>query len=288
MQKKIIVLGKNGQLGEEIVNFFKKKGVKIIPLNSKQCNLENLNFVHKLKKINPDIIINCAAFTKVDHAEINKKKCNRINNIAVGEIANFSRKNNILFFHFSTDYVFGNMTKPIAEDAKKNPLNFYGKTKLLGERKIINSKCNYIIVRTSGVYSNQNENFPSKIVELMNRNNELKVVNNQYISTTSVKTISKIVYLLLKKKYVNKIYHVSDREKTTWYNIANFIKKKISKKKNIRCIVKKIKSSKFKTLAKRPLFSYLDCTKVEKELNLKLPNWKIQMEKQINYIIKKR
>lgn len=288
MQKKIIVLGKNGQLGEEIVNFFKKKGVKIIPLNSKQCNLENLNFVHKLKKINPDIIINCAAFTKVDHAEINKKKCNRINNIAVGEIANFSRKNNILFFHFSTDYVFGNMNKPIAEDAKKNPLNFYGKTKLLGERKIINSKCNYIIVRTSGVYSNQNENFPSKIVELMNRNNELKVVNNQYISPTSVKTISKIVYLLLKKKYVNKIYHVSDREKTTWYNIANFIKKKISKKKNIRCIVKKIKSSKFKTLAKRPLFSYLDCTKVEKELNLKLPNWKIQMEKQINYIIKKR
>lgn len=288
MQKKIIVLGKNGQLGEEIINFFKKKGVKIIPLNSKQCNLENLNFVHKLKKINPDIIINCAAFTKVDHAEINKKKCNRINNIAVGEIANFSRKNNILFFHFSTDYVFGNMNKPIAEDAKKNPLNFYGKTKLLGERKIINSKCNYIIVRTSGVYSNQNENFPSKIVELMNRNNELKVVNNQYISPTSVKTISKIVYLLLKKKYVNKIYHVSDREKTTWYNIANFIKKKISKKKNIRCIVKKIKSSKFKTLAKRPLFSYLDCTKVEKELNLKLPNWKIQMEKQINYIIKKR
>ena len=288
MQKKIIVLGKNGQLGEEIVNFFKKKGVKIIPLNSKQCNLENLNFVHKLKKINPDIIINCAAFTKVDHAEINKKKCNRINNIAVGEIANFSRKNNILFFHFSTVYVFGNMNKPIAEDAKKNPLNFYGKTKLLGERKIINSKCNYIIVRTSGVYSNQNENFPSKIVELMNRNNELKVVNNQYISPTSVKTISKIVYLLLKKKYVNKIYHVSDREKTTWYNIANFIKKKISKKKNIRCNVKKIKSSKFKTLAKRPLFSYLDCTKVEKELNLKLPNWKIQMEKQINYIIKKR
>lgn len=288
MQKKIIVLGKNGQLGEEIINFFKKKGVKIIPLNSKQCNLENLNFVHKLKKINPDIIINCAAFTKVDHAEINKKKCNRINNIAVGEIANFSRKNNILFFHFSTDYVFGNMNKPIAEDAKKNPLNFYGKTKLLGERKIINSKCNYIIVRTSGVYSNQNENFPSKIVELMNRNNELKVVNNQYISPTSVKTISKIVYLLLKKKYVNKIYHVSDREKTTWYNIANFIKKKISKKKNIRCIVKKIKSSKFKTLAKRPLFSYLDCTKIEKELNLKLPNWKIQMEKQINYIIKKR
>ena len=288
MKKKIIVLGKNGQLGEEIVNFFKKKGVKITPLNSRQCNLEHLNFVSKIKKKKPDIIINCAAFTKVDLAEINKKKCNRINNIAVGKIADFSKKNNILFFHFSTDYVFGNMSKPIIEETKKNPLNFYGKTKLLGERKIINSKCNYIIIRTSGVYSNQKENFPNKIIELMNSKNELKVVSNQQISPTSVKTISKVAYLLLKKKYINKIYHVSDREKTTWYDIANFIKKKISRKKKIKCIMKKIKSSKFKTLAKRPLFSYLDCTKVEKELNLKLPNWKIQMEEQINFIIKKK
>jgi dTDP-4-dehydrorhamnose reductase len=108
------------------------------------------------------------------------------------------------------------------------------------------------------------------------------------MSPTSVKTISKVVYLLLKKKCIKQIYHVSDREKTTWYKVANFIKKKIPKKRNIKCKLKKINSSKFKTLAERPLFSYLDCTKIEKELSLKLPNWKIQMEKQIKYIIKKK
>ena len=166
---------------------------------------------------------------------------------------------------------------------KQKTHEFYGKTKLLGERKIINSKCNYIIIRTM-VFIQSKENFPSKIIELMNSKDELKVVSNQQISPTSVKTISKVVYLLL-KKYINKIYHVSDREKTTWYDIANFIKKRYQKEK-IKCILKK-NLSKFKTLAKRPLFSYLDCTKVEKELNLKLFNWKIQMEEQINFIIKK-
>jgi dTDP-4-dehydrorhamnose reductase len=288
LDKRILVLGKNGQLGQEIISFFKKKNIKIISLNSSQCNLENKNFINKLKKIKVNIIINCAAYTKVDLAEIKKKKCNRINNIAVGKIAQFCNKNKITFFHFSTDYVFGNMSKPITENSKKNPINFYGKTKLLGERKIINSKCNYIIIRTSGVYSNQSENFPNKIIELIKKKNELNVIDNQYMSPTSVKTISKVVYLLLKKKCIKQIYHVSDREKTTWYKVANFIKKKIPKKRNIKCKLKKINSSKFKTLAERPLFSYLDCTKIEKELSLKLPNWKIQMEKQIKYIIKKK
>ena len=119
---KILLIGKHGQIASQILKQFKNK--KILTLSSKQINFENKNFLNKIRKIKPNIIINAAAFTNVDQAEIEKKKAMRVNGYAIKELSSFCKKNNIFLFHFSTDYIFnGNSKSPIRENEKPSPIN---------------------------------------------------------------------------------------------------------------------------------------------------------------------
>ena len=154
-----LVTGANGQLGRTF-HKFRKNDRKFIFMGHSEFDLTNINdIVLKLNQIQPKIIINCAAYTSVDKSEENKELAFLINSESVGHIADWSKKNNCYFFHYSTDYVFDGFKKTaFSEKDAPNPLNTYGKSKLKGEQFFYDSGCHGICFRTSWVHSNFGNN----------------------------------------------------------------------------------------------------------------------------------
>jgi len=289
---KILLIGKNGQIGSSIKKRLSKVNKNITCWSKKELNLENLLSIQKkLNKIKPEIIINAAAYTKVDDAEKNKNLCYKINSLSTKKIAEWAYKNNSFLVYYSTDYVFSSKNnQPYKENDKTKPINVYGKSKLAGEKNIISSKCKYLILRISWVYADNGENFPKKIIKKIRNENEISVVNDQigtpnhadFISEITLKIIQKII----KKPYTNpKILNLSARGSTSYYNLAKKIHEKL-KKKYKNCNINPISTNKLITKIKRPLNSKLNVSKLEKFLNIKLPDWELIFNKKINKIIK--
>ena len=163
---KIILLGQSGQIGSNLKKKIKSIGKNIRCLSKKDLNLEKLSLIKtKLDTFKPNLIINASAFTKVDEAEKDKKKCFKINVSSTKEIAKWAFKNKCFLVHYSTVYIFdGKKRKPWNEKDKAKPINYYGKCKLEAEKEIISSKCNYLILRLNWIYDEKGENFPKKIM----------------------------------------------------------------------------------------------------------------------------
>ena len=289
---KILLIGKNGQIGSAIKKRLNKINRNIICLSKKELNLENLLSIEKkLNRIKPEIIINAAAYTKVNDAERNKNLCYKINALSIKKIARWVYKNNSFLVHYSTDYVFsGKNKKPWKENDKTKPINVYGKSKLAGVKNIISSKCKYLILRVSWVYADNGENFPKKIIKKIKNKNKIFVVNDQigtpnhadFISEITIKIIKKII----KEPLINpKILNLSARGHTTYYKFAKKIYEKL-KKKYKQCNIIPIATNKLSGKIKRPLNSKLDISMLEKFLNFKSPNWELIFFKKINRIIR--
>ena len=178
---KILLIGKKGQVGSIIKDKLKILSNNIISLSKKELNLEDLRSIErKLNKIKPKIIINAAAYTKVDDAEKNKRTCYKINALSTKKIASWCFKNQCFLIYYSTDYIFSGLNKKSwKENDKPKPINFYGKSKLDGEKYIIKSKCPYLILRVNWIYSNKGENFPKKIIKRIKKEKIINVVNDQ-------------------------------------------------------------------------------------------------------------
>ena len=162
-KKRILITGSDGQLGKKI-KFFKKnhKQYEFIFKGKKDLDITNYNLLQQyFHNTKIDYLINCAAFTNVDACEKNRIHANLVNNIAVGHLADLCKKFKIKFIHISTDYVFDGKKKgEYSEDDKTNPVNFYGQTKLEGEKNFLNKKLrDSIIIRTSWLYSDEKNNF---------------------------------------------------------------------------------------------------------------------------------
>ena len=289
---KILLIGKNGQIGSSIKKRLSKVNKNITCWSKKELNLENLLSIQKkLNKIKPEIIINAAAYTKVDDAEKNKNLCYKVNSLSTKKIAEWAYKNNSFLVYYSTDYVFSSKNnQPYKENDKTKPINVYGKSKLAGEKNIISSKCKYLILRISWIYADNGENFPKKIIKKIRNENEISVVNDQigtpnhadFISEITLKIIQKII----KKPYTNpKVLNLSARGSTSYYNLAKKIYEKL-KKKYKNCKITPIYTNELITKIKRPLNSKLNVSKLEKFLNTKLPDWELIFNKKINKIIK--
>jgi len=289
---KILLIGKNGQIGSSIKKRLSKVNKNITCWSKKELNLENLLSIQKkLNKIKPEIIINAAAYTKVDDAEKNKNLCYKINSLSTKKIAEWAYKNNSFLVYYSTDYVFSSKNnQPYKENDKTKPINVYGKSKLAGEKNIISSKCKYLILRVSWVYADNGENFPKKIIKKIKNENKIFVVNDQigtpnhadFISEITIKIIKKII----KEPLINpKILNLSARGHTTYYKFAKKIYEKL-KKKYKQCNIIPIATNKLSGKIKRPLNSKLDISMLEKFLNFKSPNWELIFFKKINRIIR--
>ena len=183
---KILVTGKTGQLSCEINKISSLYNFEWIFLDRNSFDLSDLNSINSnLDKISPNIIINCAALTSVNYAESNFDYANIVNNQSVSLIAKWCNLNNRKLLHISTDYVYsGSLEIPINEDVVADPLNNYGRTKLLGDLACLEFNPSSIIIRTSWLYSSFGNNFVKKMISLMIKKKELDVINDHIGSPT--------------------------------------------------------------------------------------------------------
>ena len=263
-------------------------------LTKNECDITNIiNVNNNVSIFLPDIIINAAAYTNVDSAEKYVLDAININATGVENIIRSMENKNILFIHYSTDYVFdGNTSIPYHELSKRNPINSYGISKYMGERLIENFYNKYYILRTSWVYDNYNvNNFPNKILNRYLEEKDIQIVKDQKGSPTHVNLISKLTESLILKyntlseseKYNSYgTYHATSRGQTSWYDFSRYIIEKHCIKKKVKINYKKIhacSSDKFQSIASRPLNSVLDCSKLEQFLSLKIPTWQYYADK---------
>ena len=281
---KVLVIGSDGQLGLEFQKISKSyNSLTWIFSNIKTLDLLKLDtIIFFLNNINPSIIINCAAYTCVDKAETEPKLANLVNYKAVDIISKWTSDNNKKLIHISTDYVFDGLSKiPLSENSKTKPLNEYGSSKLKGERACLKNDSKSIVIRTSWLYSSFGENFVKSIIDLMKKNNSVKVVNDQLGSPTYANDLAKVIMgIVMNSKGKSGLFHYSNEGEISWFEFARSIRDIY----NIDCEIIGVSSEEFKTIAKRPKYSLLDKTKIKKTFNLEIPFYKQSLEDCIKII----
>ena len=292
---KILLIGSKGQLGSELYISLQNLG-EIVESDRTKLNLENLDQISPfIEKIKPSIIINTSAYTNVEEAQNKSDIASIVNYEAVDTIAKVAEKLNILFIHFSTDYVFdGASNEPYLEDDLPCPLNVYGETKLRGEKAIQKSGCMFYIFRVSWVIGVNGNNFAKKIIQLAKERDHLKVIYDQKGVPTSPTLISEVLNHVIKSYKTNTewefgIYHLTPNGKASWFIIAKLIVSLMKDTENKSSYKVKtlepVLTSEFKTKAQRPLNSLLNHSKLEKVLGYKLDDWEIYFKNDIKKIL---
>ena len=281
---KILVTGGNGQVGSELKDIsFQNYSYNWVFSDVTEFDLTNLNRIQNfLDKVNPDIIVNCAAYTDVDNAEKEFELAEIINSKAVDKISKWSSKNNSKLIHLSTDYVFdGNSSIPLGEEAKTCPLNIYGKTKLQGEINCLNNDSNSIIIRTSWVYSQYGKNFVKTMRNLMFKNKTLNIVMDQIGSPTYAKDLANaILQIISHNEWVPGIFHFTNKGEISWFDFARLVKKYFE----FDVKINPVSSSFFPTIAKRPSYNLLDKTKISKTYGIIIKKYEFSLEKFIKIL----
>jgi len=285
---RILVTGKNGQLGRSIhklVNTDTKidnnqSSNEFIFVSREELDLSNESSISHYFDSNDrfDVIINCAAYTAVDKAEEEQELANQVNHLAVKQLAEIANKQQTKLIHISTDYVFdGESDKPYIETDKTNPINVYGKTKLAGEKALqAVMPTNAIIIRASWVYSEYGNNFVSTMLRLGKERDELNVVSDQIGSPTYATDLAGAILEIIDNKdyqdeeWSTEIYHYSNAGKISWYEFA----KEIFKIAKTNCKVNPITTQQYPTPAKRPKNTLMNKDKIIEKFGVKNTNWK--------------
>ena len=299
---KIFLTGSDGQLGKALSENI-PKDIILIKASKNEFNLSKPEEIDSiLKRIEPDWIINCGAFTNVEKAEVDFQEAFSINYLAVKQISNTIKNLKTKLLHISTDYVFnGEKNIPYQVDSERNPINKYGESKALGENvieKILSGTNKAVIVRTSWLVSHIGDNFVKKILNrLVNYKGDLKVVDDQFGSITSTYSLSEACWEIVtkwdKKDFKSetiKIFHWSSRGVVSWYEIAceiNNIAENMNLIKSKMHIIP-IKSYYFNSKAKRPKYSVLDLIETKKYLDTKVNYWKDDLFEIIKNIKKEK
>ena len=275
MLKKIIVSGASGQLGMEIQEVSSKyKNLDFYFFDSKSWDITDEKKTKSIfNEFKPDFFINCAAYTAVDKAETEIDKCYEINATTLNHLSEICNLYNTHIIHISTDFVFdGNKNFPYEEHDQTNPISTYGKSKLEGEKIILNKSKSFNIIRTSWVYSKYGSNFVKTMLRLAQERNELNIVIDQIGSPTHAKDLA--LFLLeniIKLKEKNKeIYHYSNQGVASWFDFAY----EIFKVKNISIKLNPINSDQFPTPSSRPKYSLMNKNKLNSHFGTIVEHWK--------------
>jgi len=280
---KILVTGGNGQLGCEINQLSSNYNYDWLFTDTDIFDISDLiNINVFLDKCNPDVIINCAAYTAVDNAEVDFEKANTINHKAVELIAQWSKKNNCKLIHISTDYVYdGTSLTPVKEDMQANPVNNYGKTKLFGDIACLKNNPSSIIIRTCWLYSSFCKNFVTNMINSMKSKSELKVINDQVGSPTYAGDLAKTVLdLITHKNWIPGIYHFTNLGKVSWFDFANDIKSIYG----FNTSIDSISSKEYSIKTKRPKYSLLDNSKIKNTFDIIQMNYLDSLNKCIKIL----
>jgi dTDP-4-dehydrorhamnose reductase len=283
---KTLLLGKNGQLGSELQKLLPDLGT-VIFLDREDLDLCNILALEKtLNDIRPNLIINASAYTAVDRAEEEVDQAMKVNALAPAVMAETARILNAAFIHFSTDYVFdGKKGEPYVEEDATNPLNMYGKSKLTGEKNILQAGGAFLILRTSWVYSmTNNKSFPGKVLEWARKNEILKIVDDQISNPTWARDLAKATFRILSTyrnnlqdvlKEKGGIYHLAGNGYTSRYEWARqILANDLNPTEHVIQALHPVASDDFPTPALRPRFSALDCSKITRTFGVKLPDWR--------------
>ncbi len=272
--KKVLVLGASGQLGQCLKTIVKKNSIQGFYFPDEETgnilNIETLRALFELEK--PTYIINCAAYTAVDKAEDEFEIATRINSSGVANIANLCKELGSTLIHISTDFVFaGNTSIPLNENDVAEPINVYGVTKLNGERTLQECLKNHFILRTSWLYSEYGNNFLKTMLRLGESNSELRIISDQYGTPTYAMDLAGCILQLIDQESKSYgIYHYSNEGSGSWYDFAHAI----FSVKGDDVKVLPIKTDEYPTKAIRPAFSVMDKSKIKNELKLEIPHWR--------------
>ena len=289
---KVLLCGSKGQLGIAVKKFCPENFVLFDKSKEELdiCDLSNLK--NCINLIKPDIIINAAAYTAVDDAEKNKVIAKKINFQGPYNLAQISNEKKIKIIHISTDYVFDGYSKyPYTEKDSPNPLTYYGKTKLMGEKALKDNCENYLIFRVSWLYGPYNENFVTKILKAGFKKKKISVISDQFSIPTSTLDFSKLLWIACKKfiqdPNVYGLYHYSGSgEVVSRYDFARAIFSYSEKYGYNLPLVLPISSDEFKSIAKRPKYSCLNFNKALKTFDFKNRNWKNSLQVVLKEIFK--
>ena len=276
----ILLLGASGQVGRELSRELSAFAGVAAP-TSAELDLTSATAIRDaVRASRPLLIVNAAAYTAVDAAESNAERCAAINAHAPGVLAEEAEKNGAYFIHFSTDYVFdGSKTTPYVETDETNPLGVYGRTKRDGELAVLANCQRHLIFRTAWVYAAHGKNFARTMRRLARERDELRVVNDQIGAPTSAPAIAAGVARVLRVLQrepervmsVSGIYHMTAGGQTTWFEFARTILAD-----EPRVTIRPITTAEYPTPAKRPAYSVLDNSKLERVFGVKLPTWQEQ------------
>lgn len=283
---KVVITGANGQLGQELTNSA-PSGYEVISCSREELDITDSESVASaLSKLSPHLVINAAAYTKVDLAETESDSAYAVNADAAGYLADACRATGAALIHVSTDFVFdGSASTPYKPGSETSPQNEYGRSKLLGEQRILSSSLdNYAIIRTSWVYSRFGNNFVKTMLRLMRSHDRISVVADQIGSPTSAFRLATVIWQLVERSnsqnaiqldLKERIFHWSDSGVASWYDFAVEIQKEalkrglLSKAIEIECIP----SEQYPTPAYRPHYSVMDTSNLRSLLSLKTSHW---------------
>lgn len=280
----ILITGCEGQLGTELVRSCEMLG-RVQAFSRSTLDLSDFEKIEKtILLVKPQFILNAAAYTAVDKAELEVEISNKVNGSALGVIGKVAKKIGAAIIHFSTDYVFdGTQTRPYVETDATNPVSQYGRSKLLGEQCLSNSGVLYLNFRTSWVYANHGKNFLLTMLKLAKERETLSIVNDQVGAPTCARSLAHVTAKILKQASLRPhdffeknggTYHLTCGGQTTWFEFANEIFKldkhaAAYKLKSVRPIT----TAEYPLPAKRPLYSVMNNSAFENAFGLKMPHW---------------
>ena len=296
---KILLLGKNGQLGWELQRSLAPLG-ELVALDRQGApglcgDLgEPDGLAATVRALRPDVIVNAAAYTAVDRAESEPDLARRINAHAPAALAREAAACGALLVHYSTDYVFhGHGQRPWAEDDPTGPLNVYGQTKLAGEQAIVQAGCRHLILRTSWIHAARGGNFARTMLRLARQQPRLTVIDDQWGAPTGAELIADVsahaIVQLRARPDKAGIYHLAAAGETNWFSYAKHVLAQAqSAQAAIEYAVKDIlpiPSSAYPVAATRPHNSRLDTRKLRTAFDLRLPPWQAGVDRMLAEIL---
>ena len=297
---KILLLGKNGQVGWELQRSLQPLGEVIaLDRNSEPlCGdlLQPAQLAQTVRALAPDVIVNAAAYTAVDKAESDAQAARTINAESAGVLAREAKACGAWLVHFSTDYVFnGGGTTPWREDYATGPLSVYGQTKLEGEQLIAASGAKHLVLRTSWVYAARGGNFAKTMLRLAQEREKLAVIDDQWGAPTGAELLADVTAHALRtvlaggQDDASGIYHLVASGETTWNRYAQYVlaqAKLINPALNIVAReVQAVDTAAFPTPAKRPHNSRLDTHKLQQRFGVHLPSWQVGVQRMLQEIL---
>lgn len=282
---KLLITGAYGQLGNEM----RMALIRYPQLQSVFTDVDTLDICDKVAlnafvcEHKPHVLVNCAAYTAVDKAEDDVSLCYKINSDAVRNLGEVAQEHGLKIIHISTDYVFdGTSHVPYTEDMPTSPNTVYGKSKLAGERELLQACPDALILRTAWLYSGFGNNFVKTMLRLCAERPQMRVIFDQIGTPTYAADLAgAILQILTADKFVPGIYHFTNEGVCSWYDFA----KVIVKMANISCDIVPTESKDYAVRTPRPHYSVLNKSKLKAVYGIKIPYWMDGLERCLKVLL---